>query len=142
MKRILIAVLALAVMAAGATVATAKRGKHHGGKGAAERVFTLSPDPNTAPGNPEGIAFDRRSTAFFVRSPPTVTSIAGRWTATPSRRSSRARVPVGIKVMRGKLYVAGGRAGDQGLRPRHQGLVATFDTKTAPSENGSSTTSW
>ena len=42
MKRILIAVLALTVFVAGASVATAKRG---GSKGAKERVFTLKPDP-------------------------------------------------------------------------------------------------
>ena len=60
MKRILIAVLALTVFVAGASVATAKRG---GSKGAKERLFTLKPDPA---GNPEGVAFDKRSRSFYV----------------------------------------------------------------------------
>ena len=64
MKRTLIAVLAIAVLAVGATVASAHRGGgKHGSKGAKERVFTLKPDPA---GNPEGIAFDKRSRSFFV----------------------------------------------------------------------------
>jgi len=50
MKRILIAVLALTVFVAGASVARAKR--DGGGKGAKERLFTLTPDPAVHPGNP------------------------------------------------------------------------------------------
>jgi hypothetical protein len=64
MKRTLIAVLAILALAAGATVASAHRG--HGAKGAKraqERVFTLQPDPA---GNPEGVAFDKRTKSFFV----------------------------------------------------------------------------
>ena len=63
-RRILMAVLALLALAAGATVASADRGGGHGGKGDEERVFALQPDPDA--GNPEGIAFDKRSRAFFV----------------------------------------------------------------------------
>ena len=48
MKRLLIAVLALTVFVAGASVATAKR--DGGSKGAKERLFTLKPDPA---GNPD-----------------------------------------------------------------------------------------
>ena len=68
LRRILIAILGIAALSAGATVASADRGHghgdgHHGGGSGAERLFTLSPDPA---GNPEGVAFDRRSKAFYV----------------------------------------------------------------------------
>ena len=62
MKRTLIAVLAVLALAVGATVASAHKG-HDDKGGAKARTFTLKPDPA---GNPEGVAFDKRSKAFFV----------------------------------------------------------------------------
>ena len=62
MKRTLIAVLAVLALAVGATVASAHKG-HDDKGGAKARTFTLKPDPA---GNPEGVAFDKRSQAFFV----------------------------------------------------------------------------
>jgi sugar lactone lactonase YvrE len=127
MKRIFIAVLALAVMAAGASVATAKRGKHHGVKGAKERVFTLSPDPA---GNPEGIAFDKRTKSFFV------SITAGGDIYRGSLKSDTVEPfiegegnSIGIKVKRGKLYVAGGASGAIKVYDiATKALVAKFDT--------------
>ena len=127
MKRILIAVLALAVLAAGASVATAKRdGKHHGA--AKERLFTLEPEPD---GNPEGIAFHKRSKSFFVSITNGGDIYRGSLksnTVSPFIQGEGASV--GIKVKRGKLYVAGGPTGsikvyDLATPPK---LVAKFET--------------
>ena len=61
----MLALLAVVALASAAAVASADPG--HGKTGAqakaAERVFTLQPDPA---GNPEGVAFDQQSKAFFV----------------------------------------------------------------------------
>ena len=61
MKRILISIVAVLALAVGATVASARGDRH--GDGAKERLFTLAPDPA---GNPEGVAVDKRSKAFYV----------------------------------------------------------------------------
>ncbi len=134
MKRILIAVLALAITAAGASVAVAKRDgdKRHGGKGAKERVFTLQPDPAPAPGNPEGIAFDKRSRSFFV----SITTSGDIYRG--SLRSDTVEpyidgtgAAIGIKVRRGKLYVAGGPTGAIKVYDlATKALVAQFETGT------------
>jgi sugar lactone lactonase YvrE len=60
-----LALLAVVALAGAATVASADpgRGKAGGEAKAAERLFTLQPDPA---GNPEGVAFDQQSKAFFV----------------------------------------------------------------------------
>jgi hypothetical protein len=130
MKRILVAVLALAVLAAGASVATAKRGdKDKGGKGAQERVFTLKPDPA---GNPEGIAFDKRSKAFFVSITNGGDIYRGTLDSpdvTPFIEGEGASI--GIKVKRGKLYVAGGPTGAIKVYDlATKALVAKFETGT------------
>jgi sugar lactone lactonase YvrE len=126
MKRILIAVLALAVVAAGASVAAAKRGGDHH-RGAMERLFTLQPDPA---GNPEGIAFDKRSKSFFV-------SIVADGDIYRGSLKSDTVEPfiegegssVGIKVKRGKLYVAGGDSGSIKVYDlATKALVAKFET--------------
>src|SRR6188474_545659 len=62
----MLALMAVVALASAATVASADPG--HGKSGAhakvpAERLFTLEPDPA---GNPEGVAFDKESKAFFV----------------------------------------------------------------------------
>jgi Cu-Zn family superoxide dismutase len=128
MKRMVIAVLALAVVMAGASVAAAKRGdKRHGGKGAKERLFTLTPDPA---GNPEGIAFDKRSKSFFV------SITAGGAIYRGSLKSDTVEpfiagegASVGIEVKRGKLYVAGGPTGSIKVYDLEtKALVAKFET--------------
>jgi DNA-binding beta-propeller fold protein YncE len=116
--RVLVAVLAILGLAAGATVASADRGHDHGGrghdhggKGAAERLFTLQPDPA---GNPEGVAFDRRSKAFFVgitADGAIYRGTLGSETVSPFIPGAKGKSAVGLKVRRGKLYVAGGETG-------------------------------
>jgi sugar lactone lactonase YvrE len=111
MKRMLIAFLALAVLVAGASVATAKRG---GGKGAKERLFTLKPDPTSQPGNPEGIAFDKRTRSFYVGITSDGAIYRGSLKSPTVERvieGAAGKSAVGLKTKRGKLYVAGGGTG-------------------------------
>jgi sugar lactone lactonase YvrE len=111
MKRTLIAVLAILALAVGATVASAHRGHDDGGKSGKERVFTLAPDPA---GNPEGIAFDKRSHAFYVGITGDGAIYRGRLgssTVSPFIPGGEGKSAVGVKVKRGKLYVAGGQTG-------------------------------
>ena len=130
------AVLAILGLAAGATVASADRGHDHngrghdhGGRGGAERLFTLQPDPA---GNPEGVAFDRRSRAFFVgitTDGAIYRGTLGSKTVSPFIAGATGKSAVGLKVRRGKLYVAGGETGlitvyDLATKQ----AVATFDT--------------
>ena len=110
-QRILIAALAILALAAGAAVASADRGGGHGGKGGAERLFTLQPDPA---GNPEGIAFDRRSRSFYVgitADGAIYRGTLGSDTLTPFIPGATGKAAIGLKVRRGKLYVAGGPTG-------------------------------
>src|SRR4051794_22480409 len=110
MKRLLIGVLAVLALAAGATVASAKRG--HDDKGAAQaRVFTLKPDPA---GNPEGVAYDKRTRSFFVGitgDGAIYRGTLGSDTVSPYIDGDAGKAAVGVKVKRGKLYVAGGPTG-------------------------------
>lgn len=131
--RTLVALAATAALATGATVASAKHGHGggHGGKQQADRLFTLQPDPA---GNPEGVAFDKRSKAFFV----SITAdgaiyrgTLGSDTVAPFIDGATGRAAVGVKVKRGKLYVAGGPTGTitvYDLATRQ--AVATFQTGT------------
>lgn len=110
MKRTLIAVLAVLALAVGATVASAHKG-HDDKGGAKARTFTLKPDPA---GNPEGVAFDKRSKAFFVGSTgdgAIYRGTLGSDTVAPYIPGATGKSAVGLKVKRGKLYVAGGGAG-------------------------------
>jgi Cu-Zn family superoxide dismutase len=110
-KRILISLLAIVALAAGASVATAKRGGDHHGSKAQARLFTLKPDPA---GNPEGVAFDRRSRSFFVGITADGAIYRGSLksdTVEPFIAGGEDQSAVGIKVKRGKLYVAGGATG-------------------------------
>src|SRR5262245_15828748 len=97
---VLVAVVALAAMASVSLAAKP-----------AERLFTLQPDPA---GNPEGVAFVKRTRAFFV----SITAdgaiyrgTLGSNTVSPFIPGETGRNAVGIKVRRGKLYVAGGPSG-------------------------------
>jgi sugar lactone lactonase YvrE len=110
MKRTLIAVLALLALAVGATVASAHKG-HDDKGGAKARTFTLKPDPA---GNPEGVAFDKRSKAFFVgivKDGAIYRGTLGSDTVAPYIQGGAGKSAVGLKVKRGKLYVAGGDTG-------------------------------
>ena len=127
----LVAFLAIFVSAGGATVALADRGSGDdccGGK-APERLFTLQPDPA---GNPEGVAFDKRSRAFFV----SITAdgaiyrgTLGSDTVSPFIAGGAGRAAIGLEVRRGKLYVAGGPTGSITVYDIATGqTVATFQT--------------
>jgi hypothetical protein len=129
----LVAVLAVVVLPGSATVASADRGRgadDSGGK-VAERLFTLQPDPA---GNPEGVAFDKRSKAFFV----SITAdgaiyrgMLGGDTVSPFITGGAGRAAVGLEVRRGKLYVAGGPTGSITVYDLASGqTVATFQTGT------------
>jgi DNA-binding beta-propeller fold protein YncE len=127
LRRLLIAVLAVAGLAIGATIASAHgdRGKH--GKAAKERLFTLQPDPA---GNPEGVAFDKRSRAFFV----SITNGGDIYRGTLKSDTVEPFIDgtgaaIGIKVKRGKLYVAGGPTGTIKVYDlATKALVASFET--------------
>ena len=131
MRHVLIAILGIVALTAGATVASADRGHGHAttGGGAAERLFTLSPDPA---GNPEGIAFDRRSKAFYVgitNGGAIYRGTLGSDTVAPFIEGSGAAI--GLKVRRGKLYVAGGPTGAITVYDlATKAVVATFQTGT------------
>ena len=129
----LVAFLAVVVLAGAATVASADRGRGDDGSGgsAAERLFTLRPDPA---GNPEGVAFDKRSKVFFV----SITAdgaiyrgTLGSDTVSPFIAGGAGRAAVGLEVRRGKLYVAGGPTGSITVYDLASGqTVATFQTGT------------
>jgi sugar lactone lactonase YvrE len=129
LKRLLVSVLAMLALAVGAAVASAHGTRHHGGKGAQERLFTLQPDPA---GNPEGVAFDRRSRSFFVGITADGAIYRGSLksdTVEPFIAGGEDQSAVGIKVKRGKLYVAGGDTGSitvYDLATKQQ--VAKFET--------------
>ena len=110
-QRILIAVLAILALAAGATVASADRGGGHGGRAARSGCSRCSPIPR---GNPEGIAFDQRSRSFFVgitTDGAIYRGTLGSDTVAPFIPGATGKAAIGLKVRRGKLYVAGGPTG-------------------------------
>ena len=96
---------------------------------AATRVYTLTPSTH---GNPEGVAFDRQTGAFFVGATGDGTIYRG----TLDDPSVKELIPgasgksaVGLKVAHGRLYVAGGATGTlvvYDLASRRQ--VAAFAT--------------
>lgn len=92
-------------------------------------VFTL--DPSTH-GNPEGVAFDRRTSAFFVGTVGDGTIYRGTLnqpTATEFIPGGPGKSAIGIKVAGGKLYVAGGATGILSVYDiKTKALVASFDT--------------
>jgi Cu-Zn family superoxide dismutase len=134
-KRILLALLAMAMVAAGGTTAFAHRGHDHGDK-AKERLFTLTPDPTS---NPEGIEFDKRTRAFYVSITGNGTNPGGaiyRGTlgsdeVKPFIAGGAGKSAVGIEKHRGKLYVAGGDKGTITVYDlTTKAAVATFSTGT------------
>src|SRR4051794_28405211 len=136
--RMLVGLLAVAGGGAGGGVALAQggygshKGDDHGKQKA--RVFTLAPDPA---GNPEGIASDKRTRAFYVSITADGAIYRGRLggsTVSPFIAGTGAGdvfKATGLKVRRGKLYVAGAASGSitvYDLATRK--AVATFQTGT------------
>ena len=127
----MLALLAVVVLASAATVASADPG--HGKAGAqstaAERLFTLEPDPA---GNPEGVAFDKQSKAFFVSITADGAIYRGTLdsdTVAPFIPGAPGKAAVGVKVKDGKLYVAGGPTGTITVYDLATGqAVAGFET--------------
>jgi sugar lactone lactonase YvrE len=118
MRAAFAALAAMALTAAG-PVGLAQASGHddeHGGhKATATKVFTL--DPSTSGNNPEGVAWDNQSGAFFVgtvgtgviyRATLSDTTLTPFITPDPALPADSA---VGMKVSQGKLYVAGGATG-------------------------------
>jgi len=101
----------LVCASSGVALAHHGHGKRHGHASASERLFTLQPDPAA---NPEGVAFDKRSKAFFVSSTGDGAIYRGTLdsaTVSPFIPGANGHSAVGLKVDRGKLYVAGGSTG-------------------------------
>ena len=129
---------ALAVTASGPVSLTQASGNddHHGAKMTrATKVFTL--DPSTLGNNPEGVAWDNRSSSFFVGTVGTGTiyrATLGDATLRPfitPDPSAPADSAVGMKVSGGKLYVAGGPTGSIYVYEIKTGaLLARFETGT------------
>ncbi len=100
-SRIFLMLLAIAALTTGSQAVAAD----------ATKVFTL--DPSTH-GNPEGVAFDPSSRAFFVGATGDGTIYRGTLdnpTVTEFIPGGPGKVAVGMKVAHGKLYVAGGFSG-------------------------------
>jgi sugar lactone lactonase YvrE len=132
--RILVAALAIAALAAGGTVAFAQRGggKGHAKKAVAERQFTFP--AGTLKDHPEGVAFDKRTKTFFVGSRGDGTIFSGRPDQAGNELSvfipgTDGKSALGMKVRRGRLYVAGGATGTITVYDlRTKDAVASFET--------------
>jgi sugar lactone lactonase YvrE len=112
-RRLTVVLLTAVALACGAAVAPADPGHGKGGgkPQAAERLFTLQPDPAR---NPEGVAFDQQSKAFFVSitgDGAIYRGTLGSDAVSPFIPGATGRSAIGLKVQRGKLYVAGGATG-------------------------------
>jgi len=105
------------------------RDDDHAGPGV---VYTLAEPQH---GNPEGVAFDKRSGFFFVSATGDGAIYRGTLgdTATPVPvfiPGVQGNSATGMKVLRGKLYVAGAATGTIKVYDVDSGdLLATFDTK-------------
>ncbi|WDT76588.1 MAG: hypothetical protein MPW16_05105 [Candidatus Manganitrophus sp.] len=133
--RILVAVFTGVLMMVGGLPAFAKSGGRDGKPSGPSHdpeetvVFTL--DPSTH-GNPEGVAFDKRSGAFFVGAVGDGALYRGMLNdpiVTEFIPGESGKSAVGMKVAKGKLYVAGGTTGtlsvyDIATKER----VASFET--------------
>jgi hypothetical protein len=95
-------------------------------------VYTLSEPQH---GNPEGVAFDKRSGFFFVSATGDGAIYRGKLgdVATPVAvfiPGAAGQSATGLKVQRGKLYAAGAATGTIKVYDVDSGeLLATFDTK-------------
>jgi hypothetical protein len=150
--RMTVALFAVAALTGGGAMAFADRGpggssaneKHSGHHDAGANdgtadVYTLAEPQH---GNPEGVAFDKRSGFFFVSATGDGSIYRGRLgdTATPVPvfiPGAPGQSATGLKVAHGKLYAAGAATGTIKVYDVDSGtLLATFDTKGA---NGSPT---
>jgi Cu-Zn family superoxide dismutase len=135
MRTAVVAIAALALTAAGPAGLTQASGNDAQGrsKASAAKVFTL--DPSTPGNNPEGVAWDPRSETFFVGTVGTGTIYRAtlrdatlRPFITPSP-ADPADSAVGMKVSKGKLFVAGGSTGSIYVYRISTGaLLARFET--------------
>jgi hypothetical protein len=132
--RVIVALSATVALAGSGTVAFA----HHG-PGRDKRttdVYTLSEPQH---GNPEGVAFDKRSGFFFVSATGDGSIYRGKLgdVATPVPvfiPGAAGQSATGLKVKHGKLYAAGAATGTIKVYDVNSGqLLATFDTKGASS---------
>jgi sugar lactone lactonase YvrE len=169
--RVIVAILAVAALAGGGTVAFADHGpgggsgsgssgssssgsgsgeehgehheagdddRHHGDRDDEDDdarpadVYTLSEPQH---GNPEGVAFDKRSGFFFVSATGDGSIYRGKLgdVATPVPvfiPGAAGQSATGLKVRHGKLYAAGAATGTIKVYDVDSGaLLATFDTK-------------
>ena len=151
--RVMAALFAVAALTGGGAVAFADHGpggsgsgggdggglKEHGAhhdagddNAAAADVYTLAEPQH---GNPEGVAFDKRSGFFFVSATGDGSIYRGRLgdTATPVPvfiPGAAGQSATGLKVAHGKLYAAGAATGTIKVYDVDSGaLLATFDTK-------------
>jgi sugar lactone lactonase YvrE len=113
--------LAVGALTAGGSVALADDGGHGGrdnngnrGNALATTIFTMPAAPD---GNPEGVAFDKRSGRFFVSRTGTGAIFSGTLD-TPALSpfiaggpAGTAPLATGLKVRKGLLYVAGASTG-------------------------------
>jgi Cu-Zn family superoxide dismutase len=108
------------------------RGPGNGDNAAPADVYTLAEPQH---GNPEGVAFDKRSGFFFVSATGDGSIYRGRLgdTATPVPvfiPGAAGQSATGLKAQRGKLYAAGAATGTIKVYDVDSGtLLATFDTK-------------
>ena len=114
-----LALLAVGALTMGGSVALAHDGGGHGngngnGNGAlAPTIFTMP----TADGNPEGVAFDKKSGRFFVSRTGTGAIFSGTLDNTALQpfiaggTSTGSPLATGLKVRKGLLYVAGASTG-------------------------------
>jgi sugar lactone lactonase YvrE len=135
--RIIAAIMAIGALAVGGSGAYADHGPgggHHDrhGAAAAATVYTLAEPQH---GNPEGVAFDKRSGFFFVSATGDGSIYRGKLgdTATPVPvfiPGAQGQSATGLKVFDGKLYAAGAATGTIKVYDVDSGaLLATFDTK-------------
>jgi sugar lactone lactonase YvrE len=129
-----VVVALVSALGAGGAIASADHGGGGGGPGkgggkAATKVFAL--DPSTH-GNPEGVAWDGRTRAFYVGATGDGTIYRGTLDqdkVTEFIPGATGRAAVGMKVRHGKLYVAGGPTGKIFVYDiATKALDATFDT--------------
>ena len=122
MKRILIAVLALTVFVAGASVATAKRGgETRAPRSGCSRSSPIRPS-TAIPRASRSTSARARSTSASPTDGAIYRGSLKSDTVEPFIPGAAGKSAVGLKVKRGKLYVAGGSHRlDHRLRPRHQG---------------------
>jgi len=126
--RVIVALCAVAALAGGGTVAFADRGPggssasgsgegpgkdDHGQDNRTADVYTLAEPQH---GNPEGVAFDKRSGFFFVSATGDGSIYRGKLgdTATPVPvfiPGAAGQSATGLKVQHGKLYAAGAATG-------------------------------